>query len=459
MHRPFGQPTRAIPAPGHASPSVRRLRTTCAALLTFGLLAASCGSDDDKDSTAAGAVTTAAATEPTDAATATTAEAGTETTAGSGTDRTGEVIKVGYVNNEGGVFSLPEFRTGGEVAIEQINANGGINGATIEIVNCMADASPEGAINCANTLVEENVVMAYTGIDVASDAAIGIYAEAGIPYVTSNGWGPAQEKDPNAFILHAASSAYFVTPLATLKDLGVTKVGIVREDTVAGESFSTAVRGYAEDLFGLEVEEIVVDPANPDWTAALATAQSADVGGVWGQLTEPGCIGLTTAAAAVSFDGVLFAGSCSIYISVVGDAAIGSYNQTDVYFPDMRSFAPPEIQTRLDEYAAAMTDAGYEDQINGFAVAAYSAWYELRPILESIEGEITAESIKAALSSGEVTPGWLGPDIQCGGKPWPTSPSACSASLAVWKVVELDDGTLARELVADFTNSYELTQK
>ena len=96
-------------------------------------------------------------------------------------DRTGEVIKIGYVNNEGAAFSLPEFRTGGEVAIQFINDNGGINGAMIETEVCLSDGTPESAINCANQLIEADVVLAYMGIEVASEAAINLWVEAGIP--------------------------------------------------------------------------------------------------------------------------------------------------------------------------------------------------------------------------------------------------------------------------------------
>lgn len=484
MRRRLTDLTRATPRPELSNSRSRRNRVVGASLAMLGLLAASCGSDAKSSattsspaqaSTTVAAATTSsggssAATTPASGGSSTggtggsTAPAGTggstapaATSGAGGGDHTGQVIKVGYVNNEGGVFSLPEFRTGGEVAIDEINAHGGVNGAKIQVVECLSDASPEGAINCANKLVEAHVAMAYTGIDVASDAAIGIYSGAGIPFVTSNGWGPAQEKDPNAFILHAASGAYFVTPLSTMKNLGVKSVGVVREDTVAGQAFSASVKGYAAK-FGLAVTEIVIDPANPNWTAALATAQSAGVGGIWGQLTEPGCIGMTTAAAAVSFKGVVFAGSCSTYISKVGAAAVGTYNQTDEYFPDMRQFAPAKIQGRLDEYSAAMKAAGHEDQINGFAVAPYSAWYELLPILQSTSGDFTPASVKAALTRGVTTPGWLGPDLNCGAKPWPDSPSACSGSIAVWKVVKLSDGTLGRQAVADFANPYKLIQ-
>ena len=74
----------------------------------------------------------------------TTSETSSDGDTGGG-DRTGEVIKIGYVNNEGvGAFAprVPDRR--GEVAIEAINAAGGINGAQIEVVTCLSDASPEG---------------------------------------------------------------------------------------------------------------------------------------------------------------------------------------------------------------------------------------------------------------------------------------------------------------------------
>ena len=43
-------------------------------------------------------------------------------------------IKIGYINNEGPAFSLPEFRVGGEVAIDYINKHGGVKGAKIQEV-------------------------------------------------------------------------------------------------------------------------------------------------------------------------------------------------------------------------------------------------------------------------------------------------------------------------------------
>ncbi len=398
----------------------KRLLRLLAALLALVLIASACGSGDD--------------------------------------DRTGETIKIGYVNNEGGAFTLPAFRTGGEVAIEAINADGGINGAQIEVVLCLSDATPEGAINCANELIEADVVLAYMGIEVASEAAIRLWNDAGIPYISSNSWGPTEKNNDQSFILHAASAAYAVGPAKTFNELGIDHVAVILEDGPAGIDFidNTVAPVLAHN--NIRMERIIVDPAAPDWAAAIAVAQSAGVGAIWGQLTEPGCIGMVGATIAVGYENPVFAGSCSFFIEVFGETAAGVYTQGDLYFPDTREYAPADIQERLDVYSEQMTAAGYADQLNSFAVAPYSAWFEMRPILESIDGEITAEAVTDAFTNAGPTPGWLGPDLSCGGAPWPSEYSHCSAGIVVWQIGTRSDGSVGRVLIGDgFFDAFPLS--
>jgi branched-chain amino acid transport system substrate-binding protein len=436
-------------------------------MVVLSVLLAACGdSDDDDDGGSASATTAASDTTAAPETTAPETTGGAETTAapatsegggGAAPDRTGETITVGYVNNEGPVFSLPEFRIGGEIAIEAINAEGGVNGAVIEAESCIADASPESSIGCANQFIEAGVDLVYAGIDVASDAMLPLLSEAGIPYVSSNSWGPAQRNDPNSFILHTAAGAFGVTPLKILQEQGHQKIGVVIEDTPAGQDYiANTVEAIGVEKLGLDIETAIVDPANPDWTTAVTTLQAAGVEAMYGQLTEPGCIGLVTATSTIGFEGPVFAGSCSLYISVLGEASIGTYTQGDLYFPDTREFAPPEIQERLDAYVEQMTTAGHEQYINGFAVAPYSAWFELAAILETIEGEINSESIASALAGAGTQPGWLGPDTQCGEAPWPTETSHCRGDIIAWEVVAGDDGAPKRVLLVDWTNDSDL---
>ena len=371
-------------------------------------------------------------------------------------DRTGEVIKVGYINNEGAAFSLPEFRTGGEVAIDLINKSGGIHGATIDTVVCLSDATPESAINCANQLIEADVVLAYMGIEVASEAAINLWLEAGIPYISSHAWGFTEQNTPGSFLMHSAAGAYAVGPAKTFADLGIDHIAVILEDTPVAAAFMEANSNPVLANHGIEWEGILVDPATPDWTAAIVSAQAAGVDGIWGQLSEPGCIGMVGAAAASGYDKPVFAGSCSFYIAVLGAAAVGTYTQSDVFFPSTASQAPSDVQAQIAEYVEAMTAAGYEDHIEGFAVAPYSSWRAIELILEQIEGPITAETVTEAFRTSGDVPGWFGATHRCGQAPWPTETSACRAEIAVWQVVLHDDGTVGRLLVGDgFIDAFE----
>ncbi|WP_420625634.1 ABC transporter substrate-binding protein [Candidatus Poriferisodalis sp.] len=449
-----------------------RLPRLFALFLAFSLTAAACGGSDD-----GGADQPAATTAPDDAGdttdTVVTTDDGADVddtstggAAGDGDDdmpdsptvidRTGEVIRVGYVNTEVGAISLPELRVGGEVAIGVINASGGIHGAMIEPVVCLTDGTPEGAINCAVKLIEEDIVLAYMGVELASEAAIHLWLDAGIPYVSSNSWGPTERNSPGAFLLHAASGAYAVGPAKTFKDLGIDHIGVITQDSPTGLDFLDNIIGPVLEHNGIEMERIVVDSSAPDWTAAIAAAQTAGVEGLMGHLDEFGCIGMVGSAAASGFDKPIFAGSCTVYINLLGPAALGTYTQGDQWSPSIQQFAPPEIAERLEAFREDMTAAGYANMIDGFAVAPYSAWRELEFILETIEGPITPESVIAAFGNAGETPGWFGPNLRCGQAPWPAESSHCTSEIMVWQIQERDDGTVGRVPIGGgFFDAYE----
>ena len=77
--------------------------------------------------------------------------------------------------------------TGAELAVEQANAAGGINGAQIELVVYDDQASPKEAAPIAAKLIEKDkVVVAVSGsYSGATRAAAGVFQEAGVPYISA----------------------------------------------------------------------------------------------------------------------------------------------------------------------------------------------------------------------------------------------------------------------------------
>ena len=76
---------------------------------------------------------------------------------------------------------------GAQLAAEQANANGGINGKDIELVVYDDQASPKSAVPIATKLVEQDGVKiaisgSYSG---ATRAAAGVFQGAGVPYISA----------------------------------------------------------------------------------------------------------------------------------------------------------------------------------------------------------------------------------------------------------------------------------
>ncbi|MFT5503833.1 MAG: branched-chain amino acid transport system substrate-binding protein [Gammaproteobacteria bacterium] len=77
--------------------------------------------------------------------------------------------------------------TGAELAVEQANAEGGINGDKIELVVYDDQASPKESVPIALKLIEKDEVSAaisgsYSG---STRAAAGVFQEAGVPYIAA----------------------------------------------------------------------------------------------------------------------------------------------------------------------------------------------------------------------------------------------------------------------------------
>lgn len=79
---------------------------------------------------------------------------------------TGEPIIIGMVNTEGVPgLDFPELRTDTDLAVDYLNAHGGMGGRPIQIEHCAAAGSPETSQACAQELAGKGVEMAMLGLD------------------------------------------------------------------------------------------------------------------------------------------------------------------------------------------------------------------------------------------------------------------------------------------------------
>jgi branched-chain amino acid transport system substrate-binding protein len=116
---------------------------------------------------------------------------GATTTPGGGTS--GGTIKLGSASPTSGPYSGDgqEMTRGQELAIEEINANGGVLGRELELVVAdVEDLAPEKMVNAARRLTNEGVAAVFSGYTSTTSAEYDVYAEYGAPMFHLNTFQP-----------------------------------------------------------------------------------------------------------------------------------------------------------------------------------------------------------------------------------------------------------------------------
>jgi branched-chain amino acid transport system substrate-binding protein len=119
-------------------------------------------------------------------------------------EASGQMVKIGAIYNlEGSQSSLdlPSAR-GARLAVQEINALGGIDGREIELILCDGKSDPAKVRECAVGLLEENVsaMMGLSDTDMVV-AAAPVAAGAGIPFVTSGATSPKLAEEQESLFL------------------------------------------------------------------------------------------------------------------------------------------------------------------------------------------------------------------------------------------------------------------
>jgi len=338
-----------------------------------------------------------------------------------------KAITVGYTNLESSGNSLPEWRYGGQAAISYINAHGGINGAQIKPVFCYVDGSPESSINCANEFVNDRVALDFMGVDVGIGSALPVLQNAGIPVIGTVGTS-TQLSNPDSFVLHGGNGPDVAALAQALKDAGAAKITFIDLSGLgAGATAAFEIAKAVAPRLGIGISELQVPVTNTDWTSVVASALAGKPDGFVLDLSEDGCTSVLQALHAANFKGTSD-GPCSNYLRVLGNSAPPTVAATAVWTPDLRQYAPQDVQSRLDIYTNAMKTSGHADVVNSpGASRTFSGWMELAQILRGIKGPINMASVKTGLQGASDVPGYLGPSLHCGKGVWPSEPSVCSA--------------------------------
>jgi branched-chain amino acid transport system substrate-binding protein len=319
-----------------------------AAAAALTLLAAACGDDDDDD-----------------------AEAPDETTEQAGDEASGEPILIGTLTSLNGPFTPwgLQVRDGMQLAVDEINDEGGVDGRQLELVVADDQMDPEEGASGIERLVEQDVV-AIGGV-ISSDVGLAtarVAEELETPlFLVKAGSEEILTPDSRYTFRTCLPAAPMVAgPIAQYaEEEGLTRVGAIIADYAWGQAF----RGGMEDEFaaldGVELQVEVAPVPETDFTTYLRNLEEFEPDLIVATGHPPGSGPITVQSADLGFDDLQVIGAYATLAEVVSgaaDAAIGRYADFDC-----ADYESDEYQELARRYLESSDNTFMEDD----AVAGY----------------------------------------------------------------------------------------
>lgn len=238
--------------------------------LALALLFSACSSSNDSTdtTTAAPQATTTAAPQAT---TTTAAPQATTTAAPVNT----EPIKIGLLTSLTSTFAPwgVSVRDGMRLAVQEINAAGGVNGRMLQLIERDDQSNPEEGVSGLERLIEDGVVAA--GGVISSDVGLAtarIAEELSVPlFLVKAGSDAILTTDSRYTFRTCLPAAPMVAgPLAQyVESQGITKVGAIIADYAWGQAIKSALETEFDKLPGITLQVEVAPVPEKDFAAYL----------------------------------------------------------------------------------------------------------------------------------------------------------------------------------------------
>lgn len=277
---------------------MRRLKLLAALFVAFALLAAACGGDDDTDET------TPATDEESDGDTGSAGDAGStgddaDGDGGEATAASGEPIVIGMPINQSGPVGVADHQdwvNGVTLAIEEINAAGGVLGRPLETTIVDTDIlTPEGTTAGFLAMAEAQVDAILSPFVLIPQPALEAAASYGAPYLHGNtqratldAYLSDPEKYGNMFQIDAAETYYGSGFIPFLDQTAASgnwtpknnRVHIVQAEIAYTQTISQATQQAIADSGGAWELGGITDIQSPvtDWAPVIAALKESDPG-------------------------------------------------------------------------------------------------------------------------------------------------------------------------------------
>ncbi len=193
-----------------------------------------------------------------------------------------DTIKIGGIaplTPPGGVQTGESLRDGMKVAVEELNAGGGLLGKKVELIIEDTSGVPEKGVAVFERLASKEKVVAVTGsAHSAVCAAVGPVAEKfGIPFIAGECWSDnvTGAQIPHVFRITVANSLVYSVAADWVKAVGFKHVAIIGENSDWGLGVIDVFKRNLEGT-GAKVTAFTAERTVTDFTPQLLQLKRAD---------------------------------------------------------------------------------------------------------------------------------------------------------------------------------------
>nr|WP_245195178.1 urea ABC transporter substrate-binding protein [Kocuria subflava] len=318
-------------------------------------------------------------------------------------DTSGDTVKVGLLNSLSGTMAVSETTVNRSLnmAIDEINADGGVLGKQIEPVTEDGASEPTIFAERAGKLIRQDCVAAtFGGWTSASRKAMLPVFEAQNSLLFYPVQYEGLEASPNIFYSGATTNQQIIPALDWMREQGHKKIFLVGSDYVFPRTANRIINAYAQAHDMEIVGEEYVPMGSTEFSTIVNKAMASDADAVFNTLNGDSNVAFFRQYNAVGLDPetmpVMSVSIAEEEVPGIGvDNIQGQYVAWDYY---------QTIQTPTnDQFVANFKDRYGQNQVTSDPMeAAYTSVYLWKAMVEEA-GSFDVAAVQEAVDTGEIT--------------------------------------------------------
>jgi len=314
-----------------------------------------------------------------------------------GPQPTGDPIVVGSINAISGALQLAESSQAAAAVFDQYNADGGLNGRPIQYVMLDDKGDPSTSSAAARDVVGQQGAVAMVGSASLIDCEVNhaYYAEEGIISIQGTGADSFCFSTPDISPINGGPylGATLMLNYGTA-ELGLESIcGVLLVGGSVREAYQAAFDAWT-DATGADFT--MLDDTAPygasDWTPYVVKVKEAGCDALFTNAPEADAVGLMKAAEAQGLNNLTYLTLTGVYTQAFAQTT--TFDGNGLY--TLAEFAPYiDVENEdTNDWRTLMESKGIP--LTSFGQGGYIAAKHFIEVLESIEGDITRESVTAA---------------------------------------------------------------